>query len=259
MSSNKETKVELPKSLELAIKRISELSVLEAFKKAGFEHGLAGVLYGMSNVGKTLTSIILAKDLYEAYKIKPLFLVTESNWFFRYKGYSIFDLVKALFGDDSIVIIDNPLKVFRLNFPDNTFIVFDSLGAIAISKYREIYRQISKKIESGEEKEVEDLLNAITLITSRETNPLINAIVSEIVTNAVMSKPDNPCTVLFIAHETAIPMRKYREVEDTKPSFSSRAGHHLVFEYRLLPRFRLKVIVHRFRKDLEGKVFKLFE
>jgi len=222
-----------------------QANVLEKFKQLGFSIGTAGVLYGYNNTGKTLITFALALQLMKEYNINPLFIVTEGNWFMNYEGTSLYSLAKELFGEKSVIPIAEPYEIFLIDYPEDTFIVVDSLGAIHLRAYREAFKTLAQVKAKKKEK-------AITLIVSREVVPLINSIVDHVVSEAILKHPNNPSTVVFIAHACREVTELYKDVAEARPSFGARAGHSLIWEMFLPKRFEVVLVSHRFKGSLVG-------
>lgn len=220
---------------------IYEENLLELLsRELGFDINTVGVLYGKALVGKTRFSIKLAKALANELGLKPRFLVTEINWFFKHKGKSFYDIAIEEFGKESVYfcktskeLISNLLKILD----KDVFIVVDSVGAISqsfLAKY---------VLEKGEEE---------SIVVTPRVIPFVNAITYTIAVNCI----EKGATALLIAHEQELINRKFF-MEDTKPSFGSRALHSCTYIWRMYEdsrgRLKLKCIVHRGIKELKGK------
>ena len=252
MSMSRQIEKDIIYRPDVVIEDLVAINIYEQLKKLGFEVGTAGVLYGTKSVGKTLITIALAYQLKREKNIEPLFIVTESNWFIKYKGFSIYDIVTSLLGDNSVIAVKEPLELFTIEYPENTLIVIDSLGAIHLRAYKEAYKQLAQIFKAEYKMERRRRERSITLLVAREVIPLINSIVDHIVSEAIIKNRERPSTVIFIAHACREIMGTYRNIADARPSFGSRAGHSLIYEIYVEEPLRLKLVDHRFEHDLIG-------
>jgi len=220
---------------EINVKNKKESDLIEIIEEIGMAETNAYLLYGEPQVGKTRLALKLA-EIYSDLGFTPKFIVTEVNWGMKFGGKSMLELVRQKFGADSVYIPRNIENILTLEVPNKPFLVFDSLGSV-------IYDIITNAMQHGRH----------PLSITPYAIQLSNSIVYRLV--ALTSSKGG--LALFITHTTSEIGRKYRGQVDKRPAFSSRALHALTGIYYMYidndGRRKLRIISHRFDKNLEGK------